>query len=232
MLEPMRRDSGPAVAVAAVLAAERDPRRARAGARGRSRHSQARRVPRRLPAAPPAPRPKGGSSPSASSPPIRRPATATSAPARSSTARPCARSRRSSRSPMPRPPRATWPIAISGTAAISCFTPRPCWARSSASSRRWRRPQGGGRRPHARPRFPAARGGAVRARAEEVDRLCGDGAHQARRRGSRRPRLVRRRQLERGLGRPRSRRRRQRDRRPGRHAGQPQQPGALGGSRC
>ncbi len=51
-----------------------------------------------------------------------------------------------------------------------------------------------------RPRFPAARRRAVRARAEEVDRLCGDGAHQARRRGAGRFRLVGRRQLERGLG--------------------------------
>ena len=35
---------------------------------------------------------------------------------------------------------ATWPNATSGTAAISCSTPRPCWARSSASSRPWPRP--------------------------------------------------------------------------------------------
>ena len=74
--------------------------------------------------------------------------------------------------------------------------------------------------------------GRVRPRAEEVDRLCGDGAHQARRGGARRSRLVRHRQLEHGLGRARSRRRRQCDRWSGRHAGQPQQPGALGGDRC
>ena len=92
--------------------------------------------------------------------------------------------------------------------------------------------EGGGRRPHARSRFPAARSRAVRARAEEIDRLCGHGAHQARRRGSRRSRLVGRRQLEHGLGRARSRCRRQCDRRSGRHAGQPQQSRALGGIRA
>ena len=73
---------------------------------------------------------------------------------------------------------------------------------------------------------------AVRPRAEEIDRLRRHGAHQARRRGSRRSRLVRCRQLERGLGHPRSRRRRQCHRWSGRHAGQPQQPGALGRSPC
>ena len=52
MLEPVRRDSGPAVAVAALLGAMRDAGRDRAGARGRSRHPQARRVPRRLPRRP------------------------------------------------------------------------------------------------------------------------------------------------------------------------------------
>ncbi len=87
-------------------------------------------------------------------------------------------------------------------------------------------------RPHARPRFPAACSRAVRARAEEIDRLCGHGAHQARRRGSRRSRLVGHRQLEHGLGRARSRRRRQCHRRSRRHAGQPQQPRALGGIRA
>ena len=122
------------------------------------------------------------------------------------------------------------PRAISGTAATSCSTPTSCWARSSASSRPWREAAkaavAGLTRDLDFLRLAAER---VRARAEEVDRLCGDGAHQARRRGAGRSRLVRRRQLERGLGRPRARRRRQRDRRPGRHAGQPQQPGALRG---
>ena len=49
VLEPVRRDSGPAVAVAALLGALRAPDADRAGARGRSCHPQARRVPRRLP---------------------------------------------------------------------------------------------------------------------------------------------------------------------------------------
>ena len=105
--------------------------------------------------------------------------------------------------------------------------------RSSASSRPWPRPPR--RRSHGltpRPRFPAACGRAVRARAEEIDRLCRDGAHQARRRGARRYRLVGRRQLERGLGHARSRCSRQRDRRPRGHARQPQQPRALGGVRA
>ena len=141
VLEPMRRDSGPAVAVAAVLAAERDRdalvlvlaadhvirkpeafreacRRAAGGRRrgpDRDLRHRAHRSGDQLRLHPP-----------------RR---------ASSTAHPCARSRPSSRSPMPRPPRPTWPSTISGTAAISCFTPPPCWARSSASSRPWRRPR-------------------------------------------------------------------------------------------
>ena len=141
VLEPVRRDSGPAVAVAA-----RARRRARsgchrAGAGRRSCHSQARGIPRRLPAGGGGRGRRAGSSPSASRPRIRRRTTAISAPARRSTARRCMRSRRSSRSPTPRPRPATWPSTISGTAAISCFMPARCWARSSASSRRWRRPR-------------------------------------------------------------------------------------------
>ena len=50
-------------------------------------------------------------------------------------------------------------------------------------------------RAHPRSRFPAACSRAVRARAQEVDRLRGHGAHQARRRRARRFRLVRCRQL-------------------------------------
>ena len=113
-----------------------------------------------------------------------------------------ARGRRpSSRSPMQRPPPATWRIAISGTAAISCFMPRPCWReieRFEPEMAEAAKEAVAGH--HARSRFPAARRRAVRARAEEVHRLCRDGAHPARRRGSRRSRLVGRRQLERGLG--------------------------------
>ena len=55
--------------------------------------------------------------------------------------------------------------------------------------------------------------GAVRARAEEIDRLCGDGAHQARRRRAGRYRLVGYRKLGRGVGRSRAGRRRQRHQR-------------------
>jgi mannose-1-phosphate guanylyltransferase/mannose-6-phosphate isomerase len=88
--------------------------------------------------------------------------------------------------------------------------------------------QGGGQRPHPRSRFPAACARAVRARAEKIHRLCRHGAYQTRRRGSRRHRLVRCGQLGRGLGHSRSRRRRQCHRGPSGHARQPQQPGALG----
>ena len=78
-------------------------------------------------------------------------------------------------------------------------------------------------------RFPAACRRAVRARAEEIDRLCGDGAHQARRRRAGRHGLVGHRKLGRGLGGARSRRGRQRDVRADRDARQPQQPGARRG---
>ena len=60
--------------------------------------------------------------------------------------------------------------------------------------------QGRRRRHHQRSRFPAAAGRSVRAGAEKIHRLCGDGAHQACRRAAGRLRLVGRRQLERGLG--------------------------------
>src|SRR5262249_175413 len=93
------------------------------------------------PASAPPPLPlRGGSSLSASSPLTRRRVTVTSAPGRSSMAHPRARSRRSWRSRMPPLPRITWRKGTWGTGATSCFTPRPCSARSSASSRRWPRP--------------------------------------------------------------------------------------------
>ena len=140
VLEPVRRDSGPAVAVAAVLAAGRDPDAivlVLAADHVVRKPEEFRAACRQAAAAAAA----GRSSPSASRPRIRRRITATSAPARRSTAAPCSRSRRSSRSPTPRPRRATWPSTISGTAAISCSAPTSCSARSSASSPRWRRPR-------------------------------------------------------------------------------------------
>ena len=71
--------------------------------------------------------------------------------------------------------------------------------------------RGGDRKGAARSRLPRARRRGVRQVAEEVDRLRRDGAHQARRRGARRHRLVGRRQLGRGLEAQRARRARQFD---------------------
>ena len=86
--------------------------------------------------------------------------------------------------------------------AISCFTPRPCWRKSSALSLPWRKlPQRrskGLTRDHDFLRLalePFARA------PKKSDRLRRYGAHQARGHRSGRHRLVRRRQLERGLGR-------------------------------
>ena len=116
----------------------------------------------------------------------------------------------SSRSRTARPPSAMSPAAISGIPAISSSAPttmleelqafEPEMARAAAATRRRRQD---------RPRFPRPRRRRLRRLAEEVDRLCGDGAHQARRCRSGRHRLVGRRQLGRGVETLRPRRRRQ-----------------------
>ena len=70
--------------------------------------------------------------------------------------------------------------------------------------------RGGARRGARGSRFSHPRQGSVRALAEEVDRLCGDGAHPPRRGGAGRRRLVGRRQLGRGVEAQPPRRQRQR----------------------
>ena len=114
-------------------------RRDRACHRGRSRHPRHRAFPRGLPRRTRRGRGRDTSSPSASARPGRRRATATSAAARRSAFPARAGSRRSSRSPMPRPPPPMWRRAICGIRAISCFAPTRSWPSSRASSRRWRR---------------------------------------------------------------------------------------------
>jgi hypothetical protein len=103
VLEPMPRDSGPAVAVAAVLAADRD-RDALVlvlAADHVIRKPDASAKPAGTPLQP---RPRAGSSPSASSRPTQSPATAISVPVQSSTAGQSTQWRHSSRSPtQPRP---------------------------------------------------------------------------------------------------------------------------------
>ena len=140
VLEPMRRDSGPAVAVSAVLAAERDrdalvlvlaadhvvrkPDEFRASlpARCRSRGRE------------------GGSSPSASSPPIRRRITATSARARSSMAQRV----HAVEAFVEKPDAATAATYVADrylwNSGNFLFHAATMLARSSASSRPWPRP--------------------------------------------------------------------------------------------
>ena len=201
VIEPSRRDSGPAVAVAAALAAQRDP--ATVVAVFAADHVIAR--PGRFLAtcaAAAAAAADGSSSPSASSRPSRPSATATSAPARRSARARRARSRGFRREARPaRPPSAMSRRAISGIPAISSSAPTSC-------SRNCRRFEPEMARPTARAldegasttsdssRSTPQAFGAV---AEEVDRLRGDGAHQARRGGAGGHRLVRRRQLGRGV---------------------------------
>ena len=125
VLEPVRRDSGPAVTVAAVLAAERDrnalvlvlaadhvirkPEEFHDACRSAAAAAAEGRIVT-FGIEPTGPVTSYGY--------IR--------PGRSSMAHPCARSRPSSRSRTLPPPRLTLPIGTSGTAAISCFTPRLC----------------------------------------------------------------------------------------------------------
>ncbi len=140
VLEPMRRDSGPAVAVSAVLAAERDrealvlvlaadhvirkPEDFREACRSAAAAAAAGRIV------------TFGIEPTypATSYGYIRPgeklngATVRAVEAFVEKARCGDRRDTTSR------------IVTSGTAAISCSTPRPCSARSSASSRRWPRP--------------------------------------------------------------------------------------------
>ena len=123
VLEPVRRDSGPAVAVAAALAARRDPQAvvlvlaADHVVRKPEEFVAACRSGRR--------RPRRRAHRDLRHPPdrARDAATAISGPARSSTARRRSRSTPSSRSRMPRPRRATSRTNISGTAATSCSAP-------------------------------------------------------------------------------------------------------------
>ena len=232
VLEPMRRDSGPAVAVSAVLAAQRDhdalvlvlaadhvvrnPEEFRQACRGAAEAATAGRIVT-FGIAPTNPATNYGY--------IRPGEKLNGSHVRAVEAfveKPDAADRRHLRGGWLSLEQRQFPVSrrdhAGGDRALRASHGRGC--------------QGGGQRPHARPRFPAACARAFRPRAEEIDRLRRDGAHQTRRRDSRRYRLVRCRQLERGLGHSRSRCRRQCNRGSGRHAGQPQQLGALGRSLC
>ncbi len=138
VLEPMRRDSGPAVAVAAVLATQRDATRWCSCSRpitSSASPTSSGRLPER--------------SASCSRRPHRNIRNKTHLsgdklwlhPSRraSSTAHTRMRSTRSSKSRMQPQRRLMWRSIISGTAGIFCSTPRPCWPKSSNSSRPWRR---------------------------------------------------------------------------------------------
>ena len=134
LLEPARRDSGPAIVAGATYALRRAtirwssrlPPTTSSPIRPRSPRSA------RRPAPPPR---RIGSSCSASSRRAPPPNTATSGPARRSL-QACSRSKGSSKSPTPRPRRAIWPRAICGTRATSCFARASCSTNITASSRK------------------------------------------------------------------------------------------------
>ena len=138
VIEPMRRDSGPAVAAAAALAKSRDAdavvlalaadhvildvEEFRATCAAGLKAAEAGRIVT-FGITPSAPKTSYGY--------IRR-------------GKPTAdegvmRSTPSSRSRTPRPRPAMWPRAICGIPAISCFAPTCCWPSLRASSRPWRR---------------------------------------------------------------------------------------------
>ena len=132
LLEPMRRDSGPAIAAGAAFAQTRDKRRGRAGARRRSRRPRYRRLCRRLP-------PGAGRGAKRAHRDLRRQAGARGhrirlyQPGRGRCPARSAASRNSSRSRIrQRPPNTSRP-AISGTAATSCSAP-PCCSTNTARS--------------------------------------------------------------------------------------------------
>ena len=122
LLEPMRRDSGPAIAAGAAFAQTRDARRGRAGAGRRSCRARYRSLRRRLPAG--AGRGRGRQHRD-----LRRQAGASGHRIRLHQSRrddlraKSARSRNSSKSRTRRRRRATSRRAISGTAATSCSAP-------------------------------------------------------------------------------------------------------------
>jgi mannose-1-phosphate guanylyltransferase len=123
MLEPMRRDSALAVAVAATFVAERDPAAIvlilaadhvlQKNQQPLQRHVAKRQLLRL----------KAESSRLVSIPHHRPQITATYGWAQNSTAARRSQSRRSWKSPMPKVPSATWPITIFGTAVTSRSAP-------------------------------------------------------------------------------------------------------------
>ena len=184
LLEPVRRDSGPAIAAGAGLCAPtrrrwrrrrracRRPRRHRSGGVRQGLHAW------------PAPPPQEdrivmfGVEPTRAGDRIRlHPAR------RAARSGPVRRSNGSSKSPTPRPRRVTWPRAICGTPAISCFARASCWTNTAASSRT--APRRSRRRSKSAGTdlgFVTLEADAFGAGRREIDRLRGDGAHRRARR--------------------------------------------------
>ena len=211
VIEPTRRDSGPAVAIAAEIGAARDPETvvavfaadhvvldqkgflaacataAEAAARGRDRHArrQADRAGDRLRLHPP-----------------RRAARRS---ARRAASTPSSRSRTS------KPPSATWRKAICGTPATSSSAPTRCSRNCAPSSRRWsrRRPRRSTRRDDDLGFLALDKEAFERSPKKSIDYAVMERTA-ARRGGAGRHRLVGRRQLGRGVEAQPARRRRQR----------------------
>ena len=198
VLEPIARNTAPAVAVAALLVAARRSRTAILAVMP-SDHvikdepgfvaavRQAAEIAR-----------PASSCCSASSRARRTPATATSGAARRSRLRRrlCRRRLHGEAEPRHRRGATSPPAATTGTAASSCFGARAFLERAGAP--RARHPGGGragARRRAGGPGLPAARPRGLRASAQHLHRLCRDGAHRAGGRAADRHRLERRRLL-------------------------------------
>ena len=181
VLEPVRRDSGPAVAVAAALAAERDPQ-------ALVLVLAADHILRKPDAFIAACRQAAKAVADGSHRDLRHQARQSGDQLRLHPARPQAQRRRRAggrrlrrEAGCDQPPPPTWPTTTSGTAATSCSAPsvmlgeierfEPTMAKAAKAAVA---------RTDARSRVPAARRRSRSRGAQEVDRLCGDGAHQAR----------------------------------------------------
>ena len=200
LLEPMRRDSGPAIAAGAAFAQTRDERRGRAGAGRRSRGARyaglRRRLPRRV-----WPRREAGRivtfgvQPERAGHRIRlyQPGRA-SFPARS------AALRNSSRSRIRRPPADYIKSGYLWNSGNFMFRAASCSTNTAISMPQACGRHRCGRQGRPRSRIRHARCGRVRLGESDLDRLCGDGKDRACRRRAGVVRLVRCRLLARGVG--------------------------------
>ena len=220
----MRRDSGPAVAIAATLAAQIRPASDRRGARRRPCLPRQRPFRQALPGSGPRRRRRRDRH-------LRHQARSSrhrlwlyprrrfrsTRPAR------CARSPLSSKSPTPPPRSASSTKAISGIPAISFSAPTSCWRSLKQFEPEMASAAAGAvEKAHSDLGFLLLDADKLCRGAEEIDRLCRDGAHRQGGGDRRRCRLVGCRPVVDGLAPQRARRRRQQPARQSRRAGRAQ----------